>query len=120
MSEHIITRMRLGVIACMLCMLMPSALAGTTTDELRDPTRPPDVQGPTRAGEREPRWQIHSVLVAAERRLAIINGRRVRVGDSIDGATVLAIDAVAVELQHAGRTLRLPVPSHRQPVREQP
>ncbi|MCG5514373.1 general secretion pathway protein GspB [Ectothiorhodospira shaposhnikovii] len=83
---------------------------------LADPTRPPTPQelrawqGMLDAEQATTRgWVLQSVLMAPQRRIAIINGQRVGVGETVDGARVIRIEAAAVALSHEGRdiTLRL-------------
>lgn len=69
---------------------------------LGDPTRPTALNEVTvqdRAVSRAPRWRLQSTLVAADRRIAVINGRQLRLGESVDGATVVDIRAEGVTLQ---------------------
>lgn len=73
-----------------------------------DPTRPPNAipeGGATTAGE--PRLQ--SVLIAPERRRAIIDGRTVRVGDKVGDSTVVRIAVGEVVLRRGAdsRALKL-------------
>jgi len=84
---------------------------------LRDPTRPPAAafapQGGTPAPSALPQLpQLQSVLLGAApgaRRIALIDGESVRVGDSFRGARVLRIADSEVELQRGGerQVLRL-------------
>ncbi|HET8552983.1 MAG TPA: MSHA biogenesis protein MshK [Gammaproteobacteria bacterium] len=73
------------------------AYAGT----LHDPTRPDFATAATPA-HAAPAWQLNSTLISAHRRLAVINGKSVGVGDRIDGATVVAITPGAVRLRRGG------------------
>lgn len=73
-------------------ILMATAAAA----DLRDPTAPfaprlPEVMS-------APSYAVSAIFVSAERSLAILNGRRVGVGDEIDGARVVAIKRTAVIL----------------------
>jgi len=58
-------------------------------------------------------------LVSAERRSAIINGRNVREGGRVGGATVIAIESGRVTLDYRGRrfTIGDSSPSVRSPER---
>lgn len=57
-----------------------------------------------------PRWQLSSTLIAGQRRVAVINGRSVALGASIEGARLLAVDARGALIEHQGRRIRLNMP----------
>lgn len=82
-----------------------------TANAFSDPTRPMDFAGtPTRAARAAPSGPVlQSTLVSPQRRLAVISGRQVRVGDSIDGAVITDISPYEVRMTKGGRetTLRL-------------
>ena len=88
-------------------LLMSVATAGLADELFRDPTRPYTAQQ-TYASVPS-RFKVNAIIVSDDRRLAIVNGRRVGVGDSIGGATVTAIAKHELTLDVAGetRTLRL-------------
>lgn len=76
------------------------------------------VEAPQASGEAdaEPDLVLASILYSAERQLAIVNGRIVRVGDRVGTVTIYDIKprAVIVESQDgARRTLELRVPIRR-------
>jgi MSHA biogenesis protein MshK len=83
--------------AAAVLLLGSPARAG---DVLPDPTRPeiapPSAASPATAAER---FELRAVLIGGARRVAVINGRAVQVGDSVDGAEVLAIDAGRVRIR---------------------
>ena len=69
-----------------------------------DPTRPPGF------GERQAKknhFTLNSVLVSDGRRVAIINGKPVTEGESVDGAKVLTISQAVVKLNQRGNILIL-------------
>lgn len=83
--------------------------------ELRDPMRPPGAPASARPAPAST-LKLEGVI-AGEQRVAIINGRLVRAGDSVAGARILEILAHGVRYQRAGKvlTLMLPVtPAHSQ------
>ncbi len=84
--------------------LVPSAHA-----ELGDPTRPPDVS--TVAVESpesgDAPFRVSTILIAPGRKVAIVNGSRVEVGDEVGGATVSEINAQAVLLEMTGEEFEL-------------
>ena len=70
---------------------------------LEDPTRPADFVGTVDAEgsqqAQEPAWTVSSILIAKDRRIAVINGITVRQGDEVDGARVIRILPTAVRLR---------------------
>ena len=49
-------------------------------------------------------YELSSILIRAEDRIAVINEQRVREGDKVDDATVISIDKDAVTLSVDGET----------------
>ena len=83
---------RLGTL--LAALLLTGTAAGR---ELVDPTRPPPslTAAPTAdAGEEEGEsveWRLTATFTTGKRRRAVINGRHVRIGDTIRDAEVLTI-----------------------------
>lgn len=106
--------MRLAVYFVVLALLSALALA-------QDPTRPPTAaeirawMGEVVAEAVDSDWRLQAILASDQRRLAIINGQRVRPGDRVDGAEVLAIEPDRVVLAHRGREIVLLLGHRRQP-----
>jgi len=76
---------------------------------LNDPTQPTDPAlffgtGQDRSGKG---WLLQSILSSPERRIAIINGSRVREGDRIGSARVVRINDSHVLLNTGSRTVTL-------------
>ncbi len=75
--------------------------------ELQDPTRPPDFsEVEAMAGTPgamglagTSRLTLQSILISPTRRIAIVNGERVKEGDEIGTARVVAIRAWGLELE---------------------
>lgn len=72
-----------------------------------DPTRPPAAEASTAsgdgvAGQGVPR--LESVLIAPDRRIAVINGQAVRVGQKVGEARVLSITETEVALREGNST----------------
>jgi len=87
-------RLAAGVVACLAALFALQASA----QALVDPTRPPNAP----AGEAEAApggTQLQSILIAANRRLAIINGATVGLGGMVGEAKVVRITATEVTLQ---------------------
>ena len=73
-----------------------------SAEELRDPTRP-HTFNPGRTVEGLPSFTVNAIFVSEERRLAIINGERVQVGDVVSGARVVSIQKEQVTLSASGK-----------------
>ena len=74
---------------------------------LRDPTRP--YTASERTATVAPRFVVNAIIVSRERRVAIVNGRRVGIGGSVDNATVISIEKEKLILEMNGKrqTVRL-------------
>jgi MSHA biogenesis protein MshK len=99
----------------LLLSVLCGPLAATTLD---DPMRPPSALGAPAANTpaQGPRWTLHSTVVAAAQRSAVVNGRAVGVGDRVGGARVIAIHPGRVRLlgPEGEFTLRLRTPTIRE------
>ena len=87
-------------------VLMFALLLTGNATALNDPTRPTDPAlyfGSGNSGG----WTLQSILFSDNRRIAIINGRRVQEGDNIGSARVARIQGSQVVLETRGRTLKL-------------
>ena len=83
-------------------VLMVGVLTGASDPaELSDPTRPARspkrLSAPTQKAEAE--LTLHSVMLSEHRRVAVINGRRVQLGDRAFGADVVEIGLSGVRLR---------------------
>lgn len=87
--------------ALLLGLMMQDAAA------LEDPMRPPGNAATPSSSRSVTRFVLSSTLIARERRSAVINGRSVGVGETVDGARVIEILPAQVRLQHQGRQLTL-------------
>jgi MSHA biogenesis protein MshK len=79
----------------------------TLAQALNDPMRPPTavpVEEKTVTSSR-----LQSVLISSSRRVAVIDGRAVRLGERVGDATLVAIAPAEVTLERAGerQTLKL-------------
>lgn len=112
------TYKRLVIAAVMLPGLLsiPVWAAGTDDELLVDPTAPLFAPtGDTTGGELLPalagfvRFELSSILIREDDRVAVVNAQRVRVGDSIGSARVTAIDPGSVTIRVDGeqQTLQL-------------
>jgi MSHA biogenesis protein MshK len=101
------------VVSCILAGL----LSGAAQAQLRDPTEPPaalrqaseGTAGADAAVPVEAAPQLQSVLISRKRRVAVIDGETVRVGQRHRGAVVASIAPTQVVLQRgsARQVLRL-------------
>ncbi len=89
----------------MLLLLLAMAPEAVLADEaLRDPTRPYSPVKGIRASS--PGFVVNAIIISPQRRVAILNGRRVAVGGSLDGATVIAIEKDHLILQTGGKRIK--------------
>ncbi len=74
-----------------------------------DPTRPTDPAAffGTRTAADGSAWSLQSILLASDRRIAVINGKRVQEGDRVGSARVIRIRDSQVLLETGGRRLTL-------------
>jgi MSHA biogenesis protein MshK len=101
--------------AAALALAILSAMSGAAeaAANLSDPTQPMDfVVRPGSGGSSVmvPTGPIlQSTMVSPERKSAVISGKRVRVGDTFEGAKVTAITPYEVRMSRGGRetTLRM-------------
>lgn len=70
-------------------------------EALRDPTRP--YSAAERGTASSPRFVVNAIIVSDDRRVAIVNGRRVGVGSSIGKAEVIAIEKDQLVLEIDGK-----------------
>lgn len=85
-----------------LCMTMQSVA-------MRDPTRPPAEQLVKIGATEDKRFVVNSILHAADRHHAVINGQVVKVGDTINGAKVLKIEQNQVQLIEGTTIIQIPI-----------
>ena len=74
---------------------------------LPDPTERTSMMRAATASSSPTRWTLQSTLIAADRRVAVINGETVTVGSTINGARVLEINPYGVRLRTAGGAIEL-------------
>ena len=92
----------------LLIALLWSGMSGALY-ALNDPTQPTDpaLYFGTAHDRKSTDWSLQSILSSPERRIAIINGARVREGDRIGSARVVRINESHVLLNTGGRTVKL-------------
>lgn len=90
------------------------ALAVQAQEPVADPTKPLGFVGGTGgavAGSAQDTIQLTSILIASDRKVAIINGQTLQENQTLKGvgALVKKIDADAVTLQQNGKIWRVPL-----------
>lgn len=92
------------LIPALTCAMLGAS--STSVVALRDPTRPPADPTISRSAESHTvqHWNLSSILISPQRRIAVINGRSLQVGQSLAGARVLSIEADQVVLRQGDRT----------------
>ncbi len=94
------------ILAAVLALLLLAATRVAAAETLRDPTQPWTPQAEAYAAP-APRYAVSAIFVSSARSVAILNGRRVGVGDQIEGARVVAISRDEVTLEVGGEELTL-------------
>jgi hypothetical protein len=81
-------------------------------EPLVDPTRPASYRAQdsmqqqiTSPTHRE--WTLDTTIISSYQRLAIINGKKLAIGDDINEATLLNIDHQKVKLRYQGKVITL-------------
>jgi MSHA biogenesis protein MshK len=75
---------------------------------LADPTRPPVLTpGRVTGVQKTMKWKLTSTLIGPQRRVAVINGRAVRMGGTIDGAVLVAVQPGRASLRYEGRMIQV-------------
>ncbi len=82
--------------------LLLGAVASQAAEPQRDPTRP--YSAPV-ANTNVTGFRTTAVFVARDRRIAIVNGKRVAKGDRVDGAIVVEILSDQVRLNLHGKAI---------------
>jgi hypothetical protein len=106
-SDARVALARLLLAAAAVFLAPAAASAGPA---LADPTRPPAAPAAREdAAAPEPAWSLEAIWSQDGRRVAVIDGRRLREGDAFQGARVMRIDRSAVRLDgpEGPTTLRL-------------
>jgi len=86
---------RIVLLGSLALMMVPAAA------QLDDPTRPPGYRLYTPGGQQSgPSWYVNTLKISEHERIAIVNGRRVQVGDRVGGARVLDIQPSYVRLRY--------------------
>lgn len=76
---------------------------------LADPTRPAFLGGGVKASRdtKAAAWTLTSTLISPERRVAVINHRVVQVGQTVDGAKLVAVEPGKALLRRGNKNIQL-------------
>lgn len=90
-------------------LIVAAAIAAGPAHAFSDPTQPADFVAHARhAAPSAPAAPVlQSTLISPYRRLAVISGKRVQVGDKFNGAVITAISQYEVRMSKDGRETRL-------------
>lgn len=85
-----------------IAVLLAVAGGGTVAapDIASDPMRPDTLRSVSASAPA--RYRVNAIIVSDERRIAIVNGQRVGIGESIGEATVVSISRAEVVLEIDG------------------
>lgn len=105
----------LGIILKLLLLCAAGSCCAATTEQFVDPMRPVRYQSPvaqkTTVGKKHQvdtnNWKLTAVLTSTGRSVAVINGKSLQVGGSLDGYRLIQIDFDKVVLKNKQRTLVL-------------
>lgn len=86
-----------------LCMLFAGTIDVMALD-IPDPTIPSGYQ----PAQKSP-WRLESVISGPNRKMAVINGRIMQEGESINGAILSSIGDDAVLLTRRGKTIQIQI-----------
>lgn len=94
-----------------LLLLLTALAGGDDVAALNDPTQPPSRSSSTKSTEKMAapavRLELTSILVAPERRVAVINGQPLQIGERIGDYRVLDIQFDEVLVKNANRLIHL-------------
>src|ERR1017187_5440738 len=86
MAEHLISFVKI----CILCAVV--AIFPARAENLVDPTRPPTGFGSATPITADTAPKLQSILISSSRRIAIISGKTLKIGDKFGDAQVVAIN----------------------------
>ncbi len=86
-------------------MALAAVVSDADDDVLRDPTRPVTAVEVTTPARPAARYVVSAIFVGPDRRVAVVNGRTVGLGDRVGGARVVDIAPDRLILAVGGKTL---------------
>lgn len=101
-GRHGLTRPEVWALLLLLTVLTGANDVAALNDPTRPPSRSSSSKSPEKAALPTVRLELTSILVASERRVAVINGRPLQVGERIGEYRVVDIqfDVVLVKNDH--------------------
>jgi len=98
----------LRCVSLFLCLFLSP---GVVLAELLDPTRPPNLEKVAKV-RKDGVYTLTAIYYSQGRKLAIINGKLVKKGDTINGGRVKEISPNVVHIQGPGKPIVLPLVKH--------
>ncbi len=99
-------------------LLATTAVVQASAADLRDPMRPPNAPAAATSHIGAPSsLQLQAVMGSGQSRVAIVNEKVVRVGDTIGGALITEISAEAIHYSRGGKQLVASLPNTKISVR---
>lgn len=110
-SPRVRTRQRWILLALLPAVLGTAHARGAGEEVVTDPTRPLNFEAPSTdaAADGRPapvfsrRFEVSSILIRSDTRIAVINSQRVREGGTVDNARVVEIHPASVILEVNGQ-----------------
>lgn len=104
------TRLTMGMIhrpVISAVLVMSLYFPAMSNAQLEDPMRPPAYQQlpASVTASSENLWALSSILISPDRRVAVINGQTVHVGDRLGESVVTRIEPSSVKLKSKGREI---------------
>jgi MSHA biogenesis protein MshK len=84
-------------------VLLALVLLPAETHALQDPTRPNGFRAPQAESAQQRSFDLASIIIGADRKIAVINGQARRVGQTFEGVRLRQIYPDRVELVDQGR-----------------
>jgi MSHA biogenesis protein MshK len=89
--------------------LLASAASHAAEPPPRDPMRPYEAPPGGPGAVHEPRFRLTSVLISPSRRIAVINGKSYREGETVGGAALIRVDAKSIALRDGSLEIVVPL-----------
>jgi MSHA biogenesis protein MshK len=109
MVEALKMKVKLFAVQGVLLMLAQLMVGSVYAEQLLDPTRPADLGGHAQSGAASTGPVLQSVLISPQRRVAIISGKTLTVGEKFGESRIVSITESEVVMQNgkAMQTLKL-------------
>lgn len=83
-------------------------------EDLSDPMRPPMAVSQDASAAAAPKYVLHGTILGSERRIALVNGTVVTLGDRIGDAELIGIEVGRIILAEGGTELELTTTTYEQ------